>query len=61
VTIVRAAPGRREALALSETVLVPAAVGAYRVVNRGVRPCRVVKAFPRAGGRGGRHGPAPGG
>ena len=44
--------GRTDAarpLALSETVLVPAAVGAYRVVNGGAGPCRVVKAFPRPG------------
>jgi mannose-6-phosphate isomerase class I len=62
VTIVpRGRPGAARPLALSETVLVPAAVGAYRVVNRGARPCRVVKAFLRAGSRGGRHGPASGG
>ena len=44
--------GRTDAarpLALSETALVPAAVGAYRVVNEGAGPCRVVKAFPRPG------------
>jgi mannose-6-phosphate isomerase class I len=45
----RGRPGAARLLALSETVLVPAGVGAYRVVNRGARPCRIVKAFPRTG------------
>lgn len=34
-------------LAYAETLLVPAAVGRYRIVNRGQRPARVVKAFVR--------------
>ena len=34
----RGRPGAARPLALSETVLVPAAVGAYRVVNRGAGP-----------------------
>ena len=45
----RGRAGAARPLALSETVLVPAAVGAYRVVNRGAGPCRIVKAFPRPG------------
>jgi mannose-6-phosphate isomerase class I len=38
--------GRR--MALSETLLVPQAVGAYEVRNDGKGPCKVVKAFLRA-------------
>jgi hypothetical protein len=41
--------GVERPLALSESVLVPAAVGAYRVRNLGTRPCRIVKVFPRTG------------
>jgi mannose-6-phosphate isomerase class I len=49
VTIVpKSRPDAARRLALSETALVPAAVGAYRVVAAGGVKCRVVKSFPRA-------------
>ena len=35
-------------MALSETVLIPAAVGPYEVINRGRGTCKVVKTFLRA-------------
>ena len=43
----RAGASAGRPIAFSETILVPAGVGAYRVINQGSRPCRIVKAFPR--------------
>ncbi len=40
-------PSRRLELRFSETALVPACFGEYLLVNMGVSPCKVVKAFAR--------------
>jgi len=45
--VVETESGRRHELSYVETLVVPAAAGAYRLTNTGDGPCKVVKAFVR--------------